>query len=80
MGKIIQIEVPEWVDSKAIENLKQLIIELLEEKLKRNKVDINLYKLYFALKYPESEYREFSLEEEIKFLENMRKKEKDRAK
>ncbi len=78
MGKIIQIEVPDWVESIDIENLKKMLIEALEEKMK-NKTDINVYRMYFALKYPETESKNFDLNEELRILEEMRKKEKERV-
>jgi len=80
MGRTIQIEVPEWVDAKEIETLKQMLITALEEKMK-NKAEINVYRIYFVLKYPESESetKNFSLDEELGILEEIRKKEKKRV-
>ena len=78
MGKIIQIEVPDWVESNDIENLKKMLIEALEEKMK-NKTAINVYRMYFALKYPETKSKSFDLDEELRILEEMRKKEKERV-
>ena len=77
MGRTIQIEVPEWVDAKEIETLKQMLITALEEKMK-NKAEINVYRIYFVLKYPESETKNFSLDEELEILEEIRKKERKR--
>ena len=77
MGKIIQIEVPDWVKVEDVEVLKKMLIEALEEKMK-DKTDINVYRMYFALKYPKTELKSFDLKEELKILEKMRKKEKER--
>ena len=78
MPKQIVIEVPDCVDSKTVENLKRMLIEVLEEKMRNDKVDINLYRIYFALKYPESKGIEFDLDRELSLLKEMREKEKKR--
>ncbi len=43
-------------------------------------VDIKLYNLYLSLRFPKSKNVEFDLDEELKILEEMRKKEKERVK
>jgi len=78
MPKQIVIEVPDWVNSKTVENLKRMLIEVLEEKMKNDRVDIDLYRIYFALKYPESKNVEFDLDEELNLLKEMREKERKR--
>ena len=77
MGRVIQIEIPDWINPKDVENIKQILIEALEEKIK-NKVDIYIYRIYFALKYPKTELRSFDLDKELRILEEMRRKEKER--
>ena len=32
MGRVIQIEIPDWINPKDVENIKQILIEALEEK------------------------------------------------
>ena len=78
MPKQIVIEVPDWVNSKIVEDLKKMLTEVLEEKMKSDKVDIDLYRIYFALKYPESKNVKFELDEELKMLREMREKERKR--
>ena len=79
MPKQIVIEVPDWVNSKIIEDLKRMLIEVLEEKMKGDKVDIDLYRIYFALKYPKTKNVEFELDEELRMLREMREKERKRV-
>jgi len=71
-------EVPDWVNSKTVENLKRMLIEVLEEKMKNDRVDIDLYRIYFALKYPESKNVDFDLDGELNLLKEMREKERKR--
>ena len=78
MPKQIVIEVPDWVNSKIVEDLKKMLTEVLEEKMKSDKVDIDLYRIYFALIYPESKNVKFELDEELKMLREMREKERKR--
>ena len=54
-----------------------MLIEVLEEKMKGD-VDIDLYRIYFALKYPESKSKEFELDEELRMLRELREKERKR--
>jgi len=79
MPKQIVIEVLDWVNSKIIEDLKRMLIEVLEGKMKGDRVDIDLYRIYFALKYPETKNVEFELDEELRMLREMREKERKRV-
>ncbi len=54
-----------------------MLIDALEEKMK-DKTDINIYRIYFALSYPKTESKSFDLNEELRILEEMRRKEKER--
>ncbi|RLI77004.1 hypothetical protein DRP05_11430 [Archaeoglobales archaeon] len=76
MGKIIQIEVPNWVDEN---DLKKLILEKIVEEMRKDYVDMRFYNLYLSLKFPKSENVEFDLDEELKILKKMREKEKERV-
>ena len=77
MGKVLQIEVPDWIDLDDTE-LRKILVEALERKMK-DKVDINVYRMYLALKYPETKSRSFDLDRELEILKDMRKKEKKRV-
>ncbi len=73
MGKIIQIEVPEWVDEKDVKEVVKRYIELKlsngltkEEYIDFVKIDVD-------------EIVEYDLEEESKILEELRKKAKERC-
>ncbi len=80
MGKIIQIEVPDWVDEKLANKLKEMLIEKLREVIGRDYVDIRIYNLYFTLKFPETKNVDFDLDKELENLKKMREKEKKRVK
>ncbi len=77
MGKIVQIEVPNWVNEN---DLKKMILEKIVEEIKKDYVDIKFYNLYLSLKFPKSENVEFDFDEELKKLKEMREKEKERVK
>jgi len=73
MGKIIQIEVPDWVDEKEIKTLIDNYIESkLPDKVTREEyiklANINL-----------EEIVEYPTEKELEFLKEMREKEKKRV-
>jgi len=73
MGKIIQIEVPDWVDE---EDIKKIVKSYLEENLSDS-----VTKEEFARNSginPE-EIVEFSTEKELKILEELRKEAKKRC-
>ena len=80
MGKIIQIEVPDWVDEEFVNKLKDMLIEKLKELIREDYVDIKIYNLYFTLKFPEAKNVDFDLNEELESLKKMREKEKERVK
>ncbi len=80
MGKIIQIEVPDWVDEEFVNKLKDMLIEKLKELIREDYVDIKIYNLYFTLKFPEAKNVDFDLNEELERLKKMREKEKERVK
>lgn len=80
MAKQIVIEVPDWVDEELANKLKDMLIEKLQELIRKDYVDIKMYNLYFALKYPETKNVDFDLDKELENLKKMREKEKERVK
>ena len=80
MGKVIQIEVPDWVDEELANKLKDMLIEKLKELIREDYVDIKIYNLYFTLKFPEAKNVDFDLDKELEHLKKMREKEKERVK
>ncbi len=76
MGKVIRIEVPDWVDEELANKLKEMLIEKLREVIGRDYVDIRIYNLYFTLKFPETKNVDFDLDKELENHKKMREKEK----
>jgi len=60
-----------------IRNIKFFLIKAIEGKMK-GRIGMNLYRIYLALMYPGTNFTEMSLREELKNLEKMRKREKER--
>ena len=54
------------------------IIKFLLVEAMKGKIGMNLYRIYLALMYPGTNFTEMSLKEELKNLEKMRKREKER--
>ena len=73
MAKVIQIEVPDWVDEKTVNKLKEVLLEKILDDIEKDYVDVKLYNLYYALKYPKTKNAE--LKDELKIFEELRKKE-----
>ena len=80
MTKQIIIEVPDWVDEELANKLKDMLIEKLQELIRKDYVDIKIYNLYFTLKFPKTKNADFDLDEELEHLKKMREKEKERVK
>ena len=54
------------------------IIKFLLVEAMKGKIDMNLYRIYLALMYPGTKFTKMCLKEELKNLEKMRKREKER--
>ncbi|WP_456473999.1 hypothetical protein [Candidatus Pyrohabitans sp.] len=72
------IEIPEWVDPNIMKELKKMFLEKLLERISGDYANPELYRLYLELKYPDTENVEFDMDTELKFLKEMRVKEKAR--
>lgn len=72
------IEIPDWVNPNIIEELKKMFLEKLLERISGDYANPDLYRLYLELKYPGTESVGFDMDTELKFLREMRIKEKSR--
>ncbi len=73
MGKVIQIQIPEWIDEKEIERVIEVYLETkLSDKVSREE--------YLKLvNVSEEEIVEFDYDTEIKTLEKLREKARKRC-
>lgn len=79
MGKVIQIEVPDRVDEKLINKLKEMLADKILDEIGKDYADIDLYNLYLTLKFPKTEDVTFDTDKELEYLRKMKEKEKKRV-
>jgi len=80
MPKQIVIELPDWVDNDLEREIKKILTTKIREEIERDYVDMKHYRLYFALKFPETGNTNFDLQEELKKLGEIRDKGRKRVK
>ena len=54
-----------------------MLITKIREEIENDYADMELYDLYFALRFPETRNVEFDLDKELETLREIRKKEKE---
>lgn len=80
--KNITLKIPSWMDKKRTEEeFKQLLFKKIEDMVKEDYVDPEVYMTYLELSGFTSATSEvsYSLEQELEFLENMREKGRKRV-